>query len=261
MLEGGRTRTRWLLELRLREQILSCCQLCLLCGATGQTSNLLQTLFLYWLLWQNISSYHQGLWPQKASEESVFFKGKNNKSVLHIISMDLFREWCGRWGGKHFQPVCRVEIERMLEGCCSQGPWHAEERDWQGPCEVATKALGEFCICGGVAPFSIKGWALTEWKAALQKRTWGSSQTSWTWVNSVTLWWRRPPHTELYWKITASNQKEMIILFHSAFLRPHLKHWVQFASKRKTLTYWTKARGGLSKQLAYWRTRCARRSW
>lgn len=48
----------------------------------------------------------------------------------------------------------------------------------------------------------------------------------------MTLWWRRPPHTELYWKIIASKQREVIILFHSAFLRPHLKHWFQFAPQK-----------------------------
>lgn len=99
MLEGGRTRTRWLLELRLREQIFSCCQLCLLSGATEQTSNLLQTLILYWLLWQDISSYHQGLWPQEASEESELFKGMNNK-LMCIVSVELFllTVWMMGWG-------------------------------------------------------------------------------------------------------------------------------------------------------------------
>lgn len=61
----------------------------------------------------------------------------------------------------------------------------------------------------------------------------GILQTSWTWVNRVTLWWRRPPHTELYWRVITSNQRgEGIILFHSAFLRPHLKHCVQFAPQQ-----------------------------
>lgn len=67
-----------------------------------------------------------------------------------------------------------VESEHMLEGCYS---W-AEEMDWQGPYEVLTKALVKLCIWGGVTPFSIKGWALNEQKAALQKRTWGSLKTS-----------------------------------------------------------------------------------
>lgn len=134
--------------------------------------------------------------------------------------------------------------------------------DWQGLQDIVTKALVKFCMWGAVTPFSVKGQALNEQKATLQGRTWGSLQTSGTLVNSVTLWWRRPTHRELYWKdysqwLRSSDYSLPFSICETASEAPAP---VCSPVKRKHWRTGARPEEGCQNN-RYWRVRCTRRGW
>lgn len=134
--------------------------------------------------------------------------------------------------------------------------------DWQGLQDIVTKALVKFCMWGAVTPFSVKGQALNEQKATLQGRTWGSLQTTGTLVNSVTLWWRRPPHRELYWKDYSQQLKSSDYSLPFSICETVSEAPAPVCSPVKGKHWRTGARpeeGCQNNQ--YWRVRCTRRGW